>query len=289
MEPKDLKNSSEELSDAINASEIIDDQDVTGEAELKSEVTEVVEEPVEESTVVSEESIAHADEQSEEQDKTESIAEVEVEKSEPEVELVQDIVNVIEDEIPSIEELIEVSEEDLEIHEDDLLDENSPKLKLSDYADLDEAALTTELRNLLSADDFETIKDDVDAIKINFFKLYRSNVEAQKAAFVEAGGDIENFKTEPDQYELEFRSLLKIYQDRRNEHNKKVDESKESNLKRKYEIIEEIKALINNKESINKTFHDFRDLQETWRNIGQIPQAKLKDLWKTYNQHLENF
>ena len=206
-------------------------------------------------------------------------------------ELDQEEVNkeIIAGEIPTIEQLIDVSEEDLEIHEDDILDENSPKLKMADYADLDEAGLINALRVLMQNTDFDRIRDDVDAIKINFFRRYRANIEAQKVAFTEAGGDIVEFKAEPDPNELDLRNLLKQYQDIRNDHNKKMDESKESNLYKKYEIIEEIKALINNKESINKTFHDFRDLQNRWRDIGPVPQAKLKDLWDTYHHHVENF
>src|SRR5690606_20466343 len=122
----------------------------------------------------------------------------------------------------------------------------------------------------LETDDVEAIKDDVDAIKIYFFRIYRANIEAQKAAFAEAGGDLAEFKAEPDPLELELRNMLKQYQDLRGEHNKKVDESKETNLQKKYEIIEEIKSLINNKESINKTFHEFRELQNRWREIGLV-------------------
>jgi hypothetical protein len=192
-------------------------------------------------------------------------------------------------EIPSIEELIDITEDDLEIHEDDILDESSPKIKAADYANLSEVELINALRMLLQIDDFESIKDDVDAIKINFFRRYRANIEAQKAAYAETGGDLAQFTVEPDPYELDLRNLLKQYQDIKNEHNKKIDELKEVNLQKKYEIIEEIKALINNKESINRTFHEFRELQNQWREIGLVPQAKLKDLWDTYHHHVENF
>ncbi len=328
MEPKDLKNSNVELSDTALVSETVDDQNIAEETVEQAEVIEVanvedaVEEVVEESapeTVESaiqeaEEAIAPEINEPEAElaeEKVEVLAEAEtavvdegVEEQEPEIddvilteviepetETVQEEVKIElhSEEIPTIEELIDVSEEDLEIHEDDLLDENNPKLKMADYADLDEAGLINELRTLMQNDDFDRIRDDVDAIKINFFRLYRANIEAQKAAFAAAGGDIAEFKAEPDPNELDLRNLLKVYQDRRNEHNKKVDESKESNLQKKYDIIEEIKALINNKESINKTFHDFRDLQDKWRMIGPVPQAKLKDLWDTYHHHVENF
>jgi len=175
------------------------------------------------------------------------------------------------------------------IDEEEHLEENPQKAKLADYANLSEVELINALRTLLANEDFESVREDIDAIKIYFFRLYRANIEAQKAAFAEAGGNLEEFKAEPDPYELDLRNLLKQYQDRRNEHNKRSDELKEDNLQKKYEIIEEIKALINNKESINKTFHDFRELQNQWREIGSVPQAKLKDLWDTYHHHVENF
>ncbi len=204
--------------------------------------------------------------------------------------VVEEVVNAVaEEEIPSIEELIEVSEEELLSEEEEIVNESSKKAKMADYASLSELELINKLRELLECEDFEAISDDVDAIKLNFFRLFRINVEAQKSAFIEAGGKLDEFIVESNPYELDLRNLLKKYQDKRNEHNKRAEEIKEDNLKKKYTIIEEIKALINNKESINKTFQDFRDLQNQWREIGSVPQTKLKDLWDTYHHHVENF
>jgi hypothetical protein len=190
-------------------------------------------------------------------------------------------------EAPAVDEI--TSELEPELHGGEVEAEDSTVKVAADYSELTEPELIVALRGLLENEDFEGIRDDVDAIKICFFRRYRANIEAQKAAFTEAGGNIEDFKAEPDPNELDLRSLLKEYQDIRSEHNKKNDEAKEENLLKKYEIIEEIKSLINNKESINKTFHDFRELQNQWREIGPVPQAKLKDLWDTYHHHVENF
>ena len=312
MEPKDLKNSKVELSGALVEPEIANDQDVAEVAEAEVTVEETVAEPVEmvvsgvEDSVVVEE-VAEMDEQAVEAEVEETVVEkaaedeetvveevaeldekaaevAEVEVAEPAAELVEEPV------IPLVEELQETIEDvDLELHEDDILDENNPKVVSADYSSLTEVELIESLRQLLESDNYDSIRDDVDAIKIHFFRLYRANIEAQKAAFAEAGGDLAEFKAEPDPNELELRNLLKQYQDVRSEHNRKADEAKETNLQKKYEIIEEIKSLINNKESINKTFHEFRELQNRWREIGLVPQAKLKDLWETYHHHVENF
>jgi hypothetical protein len=319
MEPKDLKNSKVELSGAQVEPETVNDQNIAEESVDQVEVIEVdevvnaveevaeeiVTEPVEptvqeteevavpevtetEAEPVVEEVAAETVVETVEEVVTPEVAEVETEVvAEPEVQEV--VAEPVADEIPSIEDLIDVSEDDLLIDEEEHLEENPQKAKLADYANLSEVELINALRTLLASEDFESVREDIDAIKIYFFRLYRANIEAQKAAFAEAGGNMEEFKAEPDPYELDLRNLLKQYQDRRNEHNKKSDELKEDNLQKKYEIIEEIKALINNKESINKTFHDFRELQNKWREIGSVPQAKLKDLWDTYHHHVENF
>ena len=285
MEPKDLKNSEVELSGAQAEPETVNDQVVAEESVSQADaaVVEEVESPVAEAVTEPVESVVP--EVTEPEPVVEEIApEVVEEPAVPEVENA-----VSEETIPSIEELIEVSEEELLAEEEEVEAESSRKAKMADYASLSEVELINALRTLLENDDFESVSADIDAIKINFFRLYRANIEAQKAAFVEAGGKLEEFKATPDPYELDLRNLLKKYQDKRNEHNKRAEEIKEENLQKKYEIIEEIKALINNKESINKTFQDFRELQNKWREIGSVPQAKLKDLWDTYHHHVENF
>jgi len=292
MEPKDLKNSDVELSGALVEPEIVNDQDVAEVAEAEVTVEETVAEPVEpvvpgvEDSVVVEEPVEMVEEIAEvavEETVVEEIAEVEVTESVEESVVGEETVS------PSAEVQETFDDVDLELHEDDLLDENNPKIVSADYSSLSEVELIESLRQLLESDNYDNIRDDVDAIKIHFFRLYRANIEAQKAAFAEAGGDLAEFKAEPDPNELELRNLLKHYQDVRSEHNRKADEAKETNLQKKYEIIEEIKSLINNKESINKTFHEFRELQNRWREIGLVPQAKLKDLWETYHHHVENF
>ncbi|BBE15944.1 hypothetical protein AQPE_0080 [Aquipluma nitroreducens] len=304
MEPKDLKNSEVELSGAQVEPETVNDQNIAEESVEQVEVIEVeVENAVEE---VAEEIVAEPVEPTVQEAEevavpeiTETDAVVEEVVAETAVETVEEEVapevakvettEPVAEVIPTIEELIDVSEDDLLIDEEEHEEESSKKAKLADYANLSEVELINALRTLLANEDFESVREDIDAIKIYFFRLYRANIEAQKAAFAEAGGNMEEFKAEPDPYELDLRNLLKQYQDRRNEHNKRSDELKEENLHKKYEIIEEIKALINNKESINKTFHDFRELQNQWREIGSVPQAKLKDLWDTYHHHVENF
>src|SRR5690606_8387461 len=119
--------------------------------------------------------------------------------------------------------------------------------------------------------------------------LVKDEADEQEKQFLEDGGEEEEFEPEENPYEQDIKDLLKRYRQIRHEFNKKLEQEKELNLQIKYDIIEEIKSLIHKEESINKTFNEFRDLQQRWREIGLVPQARMKDLWDTYHFHVENF
>lgn len=135
----------------------------------------------------------------------------------------------------------------------------------------------------------ENIKKQVDIIKSSFYKLHNAEIDAKRKAFIDEGGLEQDFKVEESPVEMTMKDLLNEYRDKRNELSKQLETNKEANLAAKYEIIESIKELINSQESLNKTFHDFRSLQDKWREIGPVPQAKVKDLWEKYHYHVEAF
>lgn len=158
-----------------------------------------------------------------------------------------------------------------------------------DYTKYTQIELVNALRNLLDNAEDVDIKGEIEVIKSVFYKHRNENIEQARAAFVETGGIEDEFVPEEDPYENDIREQLKKYGQFRKDHNRQLDSEKEDNLKRKFEIIEKIKGLINNEESINRTFGEFRDLQREWREIGLVPQAKMKNLWDTYHFHVENF
>jgi hypothetical protein len=149
--------------------------------------------------------------------------------------------------------------------------------------------LITLLGELLATRPVESIINDVENIKINYYKKHKAEIERKRKAFVEQGGELEDFKAEDDPYENDIKELLRKYRDLKGEYNKIQEEHKHKNLEEKYKIIEEIKELIKNKESINRTFQEFRELQKKWRSLGPVPQQNVKDLWETYHHHVEAF
>ena len=109
------------------------------------------------------------------------------------------------------------------------------------------------------------------------------------AASSKRGGAEEDFAPAVDGAEVQLKELFKEYRRRRDIFIANLEAEKEANLKVKQQIIEELKELVNSDETLNHTFNKFRELQQRWRDTGPVPQAYIKDLWETYNLHVENF
>ena len=156
-------------------------------------------------------------------------------------------------------------------------------------ADLSESELVELLAKRLENEPVQTLRPVVEAIKIAFYKQHRAKVEAERKAFIEQGGSEEEFTPAVDNDEVRFKELFAVYRNERDRHIAELEASKEENLKLKLQIIEELKDLINSDEDTSTTFARFRELQSKWKEIGLVPQQSVKDLWETYNLHVENF
>ena len=67
-----------------------------------------------------------------------------------------------------------------------------------------------------------------------------------------------------------------------------VEASPAKQLKKKKEIIRVLRELVNGVEN-KDTFSNVKDLQNAWKDIGQINNSKDKSLWTTYNALLDRF
>ncbi|MDE5851691.1 MAG: DUF349 domain-containing protein, partial [Alistipes sp.] len=135
----------------------------------------------------------------------------------------------------------------------------------------------------------QTIRRDIEALKIAFYRLRRAEVEAARRAFVEAGGAEDAFEPTADDAEMRLKELFKEYRQRRDEFIAGLEAEQEANYRTKLGIIEELKELVDSDETLNHTFTKFRELQQRWKDTGLVPVQHVKDVWETYNLHVENF
>src|SRR6056297_541883 len=177
-------------------------------------------------------------------------------------------------------------DEDEEDDEESHLSDNSLQI---DYNKFSREELVDRLKELINSDKILDIKKEIDIIKATFYKKHRAHNEEKKKEFIKAGGNPEEFVPEKDKLEQDLKDYLKRYKELKAERNKNLEDEKKNNLNKKYEVIEELKNLVNKKESLGQTFKEFRDLQRRWKEIGPVPQSKVKDLWGTYHHHVEKF
>ncbi len=157
------------------------------------------------------------------------------------------------------------------------------------YANRSKEELVELLNKSISENPVQAIRHEVEALKVAFYKLHRAEVDAARRAFAEAEGEDAEFVPQADSCEIRFKELLAVYRRQRDEYTANLDKIKEENYKAKLEIIDDLKALIDSDETLNTTFTKFRELQQRWKEVGIVPQQNVKDLWETYNLHVENF
>ncbi len=161
--------------------------------------------------------------------------------------------------------------------------------EIVNYTLLSKEDLVKLLEEMVPSKPVQEVRRDVEAIKVSFYKKHRAEIEIKRKKFIEDGGTAEEFEVPTDPWEEKISELLAKYRELRLEFNRTQDDAKLDNLRMRQEIIEEIKELVNSEESINKTFQEFRELQNRWRDIGAIPQQNINDLWETYHHHVEKF
>mgnify|MGYP000288902481 CR=1 FL=1 len=193
-----------------------------------------------------------------------------------------------------VEEKDEVSEDDEEEEEevasseDEEEDEEHEEKAQKDYSTLSEKELVTELDKLLKTKKIQELKHDVEEIRAEFNNKFNEELEHKKEEFLAEGGNIIDFHyTTP--LKKEFNSLYFDYKEKRNNHYKNLKKDLQSNLDKRWELIEELKSLLSAEENINTTYKHFKDIQEKWHVAGAIPRDKYNTVWNTYHHHVENF
>ena len=195
-------------------------------------------------------------------------------------------------------ELVSVAEDAL-VQNDELILDNTDTLDsaTAEYEQVDQVVetdvagkskseLVDMLAHILENNAAEDVRQQVEQIKTAFYKIHRAQVDARNKEAAEQGVEAE---VVADVDELRLKELLKLYRDARDKALAESDKIKEENYRLKCEIIEELKSLISSEETLNVTFARFRELQSRWKEIGQVPQSKVNDVWETYNLHVERF
>ena len=150
------------------------------------------------------------------------------------------------------------------------------------------AEILERVREIAHGDDAPQ-KDEVDYLKTAFYKLHVAEREAQLKAFIDGGGDPEQYQITPDETEEAFKAEMGIIKEKRAKLLKEQEAEKQENLTKKLAIIEQIKGMITTPEEANKSYKEFPALQQQWREIKNVPAEKANELWRNYQLYVEQF
>lgn len=156
------------------------------------------------------------------------------------------------------------------------------------YAEKTKEELIEALKNIIAEDKMESHKD-VSVIKQCFYVLHNKEVASQLEKFVDEGNAPETFSAVPDESEIEMKELLSEFREKRNAYLEEKEQVKKNNLDEKNRVISELKALAEDIDNINLHFQKFQQLQQDFKNIGEVPAGAENDLWKSYQTAVEQF
>ena len=132
-------------------------------------------------------------------------------------------------------------------------------------------------------------KDEIDHLKTVFYKLHFAERDAEQKAYLAAGGDPEKYTVMPDELEEAFKAEMGIIREKRAEAFRKQEAEKQDNLQKKQAIIDKIKMMSTSPEEANKSYNEFKELQQQWRDIKAVPADKANELWRNYQLYVEQF
>ncbi|MEI6433609.1 MAG: DUF349 domain-containing protein [Bacteroidota bacterium] len=183
-------------------------------------------------------------------------------------------------------------EEHLEEHPDEVTEDNMEHLVVEsdvNYDSFSRDELVGLLEQAVAETDFNAVKTRIALIKVAFLKKKKEESLEKYELVSEEGGTKEELSTEPDALEVKFNELFNIYRANKIKFAEEQEKIKQYNLKRKFEILDSLKALISSEETLKKTYDEFKILQDRWKEIGMVPRTEINNLWQNYHFLVEKF
>ncbi len=156
------------------------------------------------------------------------------------------------------------------------------------YSGLDKAQLLELLTGLLEKP-VDEVRDSVAHTKQAFYAIRKAEVDKEKQEFLEKGNEEAAFVAKDDEFESKFKELLNTFKEKRAAQLAAIEAKRKEALDKKIQILDDMKAIIADPDNINKHYNKFQQLQQDFKNAGEVPAENVTELWKTFQLANENF
>lgn len=193
------------------------------------------------------------------------------------------------EELERQQEELERKAEEVHEKEDDEHDTAEEEEDTTVYENLSLDELVSLMEDLVKIENIASIKNKVIKTNLAFQEKYKEFKKEHKEKYLAEGGNPEEYKFDDGGLMSRYNQSFKIYKQKRKEYIEAQELLKQGNLRRKNEVLEELRKLIDSEESLKKIYDEFKLLQEKWRQIGMVPKNEAKNLWMNYNFLVDKF
>ena len=178
---------------------------------------------------------------------------------------------------------VDLSERDESV--DESIDEDQKQI---DYTNFSKVQLTEVIKELSREDNFKKVDLILKEIKPLFDEIREKERAEARTRFTNDGGNPDDFEYKGDGLDMAFDANFKLIRDRKNQFIRQQEDQKQDNLRKKVEIIEKLRELIDSPESSHQ-FEIFKSLQKEWKATGAVPGTQAKTLWANYHALVDRF
>lgn len=149
--------------------------------------------------------------------------------------------------------------------------------------------ILSRIEAIAKEEDILNCKAEVESLKVQFYRLRTIEIDNARKEFVAEGGEETLFIPEPDTLEAPFKEAMNQIKTKRNAWLKAQEEEQEANYATKLALLAQLQQLVEKAEQGTPDSTEFKNIQARWKEIKNIPQSKVADLWKQYQLLGEQF
>ena len=171
--------------------------------------------------------------------------------------------------------------------QENLSSQESQPAETVDYSTLSLSELISAMEKFCTKELVEANRKSIEDIRTQFYKRQKSETAEARKRYIEENGSLEGFVF--DSKENEFKEVYGRIKELRARLLEQKQKEQEKNLQIKESIIERLGKLTEAPESMNKTYAEYRALQEEWKNSGDVDPTKEKTVWESYHLQVAKF
>ena len=145
------------------------------------------------------------------------------------------------------------------------------------------------LKTIADSEDALNNRTEIEALKVQFYRMRTAEIEAAHKEFVEQGGEEALFIPQEDELEAPFKESMSLIKEKRNAWIAAQEEEKKNNLAKKEALLAQLQELVEKAAQGTPEVNEFKALQAQWKEIRNIPQENVTALWKQYQLLVEQF